>query len=317
VTLATRAVEQGESEEDVLDLAYLALARIAYEVGNYDGAIYYYRKIPERSPKVAEALFEAGWTYFLAGNYRNALGVFHALHSPYLSYRYLPELYILEATAYLNTCHYDKARDAVTRFQDDYLAQVLPLKHFLETHPTPNQLFEGLVRAANGDTSVGLPRIFVEAVLANVEFYNLFRALRSLERETDLLRVEGARLGEAGVALLRKAESQHQRLIIETGIKVQQILKTSLDSPDGGLTDLEIKATEVTFEIDSAEKDALLAEVQKAAQQGVIEEKELSRDRGAASMLIGSSVQLWPFEGEYWQDELIYFKSFVQEACVE
>jgi len=314
-----KAVLQGERDgregrsEEVLDLAYLALARIAYEVGNYDGAVYYYRKIPKGSVKVGEAMFEAGWTYFLQGNYRNALGVFHGLHSPYLNFRYLPELFILEATAYLNLCRFIDAREAVDVFNDRYASQAVPLKQFLAANPTPQALYGGFLRAANGDTGAGLPRMFVEAVLGHVEFYNLHKALTAVNRELDVLRVEGKRLGPFGQQLLAKAQRQRERLIIETGIKVQQILKHA----DSELTDLQIKATEVTFEIDSAEKEALSEQVQLAYREGRVEQKGDAQDRSAATLLIGSRVELWPFEGEYWEDELVYYKAFVQEACGE
>ena len=312
VLLGERDGRQGRSEE-VLDLVYLALARIAYEVGNYDGAVYYYRKIPKGSVKVGEALFEAGWTYFLQGNYRNALGVFHGLHSPYLSYRYLPELFILEATAYLNLCNFNEAREAVEVFNDQYASQAVPIKQFLAANPTPQRLYSGFVQAANGDAGAGLPRMFVNAVLGHVEFYNLHKALTAIDRELDVLRVEGQRLGPYGQQLLARAQRQRERLVIETGIKVQQILKHA----DSELTDLQIKATEVTFEIDSAEKDALSEEVQLAYREGRLEEKAASRDRNAARLLVGSQVEMWPFEGEYWEDELVNYKAFVQEACGE
>ncbi len=306
------AAEELGAEEGTRDLAYLAIARIAYEVHNYSGAVYYYRKVPRSSVRVGQALFEAGWSYFMQGNYRNALGVFHALHSPYLDYRYYPELYILEATAYLNLCRFSNARDAVDTFQERYASESVPLKKFLASHTTPKALFDGLTQAANGGEGVNLPASFVESVLGDIDFYNLYRTVRDLEGEIDLLKVEGQSLGDYANDLRARVEAQHRRSVTEVGIKIQQILKGA----DTELTHLTIKATEVTFEIDNAEKIALEAEIQKAY-AGEIEEEGVVGVTAAASLLVGDRVQLWPFEGEYWEDELTYMKAFVRKECVD
>ena len=218
---AVRSAETLGASDETLHLAYLAIARIAYEVHNYSGAVYYYRKIPRTSTRLGQALFEAGWSYFMQGNYRNALGVFHALHSPYLSYRYYPELYILESTAYLNLCRFVDARDSVADFQERYASQSVPLKKFLGANVTPQALYDGFLKAANGENTSELPRAFVEAVLEDVNFYNLYRTVRDLEREADRLRIEGQRLGAYAEDLKRRVEAQHRRSITEIGIKIQ------------------------------------------------------------------------------------------------
>ena len=315
VKMFEQAVLSAESlgaDQDTTDLAYLAIARIAYEVHNYSGAVYYYRKVPRSSVRVGQALFEAGWSYFMQGNYRNAMGVFHALHSPYLDYRYYPELYILEATAYLNLCRFANARDAVDAFNDKFASQSVPLKKFLASHTTPQALYDGLTRAANGDTAVELPSTFIEGVLGDVDFYNLYRTVRDLERELDRLNIEGQSLGPYATELKARVQAQHKRTITELGIKIQQILKGA----DTELTHLTIKATEVTFEIDNAEKIELERQISEAY-SGKIASDGGAATTAAASLLVGDRVQLWDFDGEYWEDELTYMKAFVRKECVD
>ena len=58
------------------------------------------------------------------------------------------------------------------------------------------------------------------------------------------------------------------------------------------------------------------AELQKAY-AGEIEEEGVVGVTAAASLLVGDRVQLWPFEGEYWEDELTYMKAFVRKECVD
>jgi len=56
--------DDDEAFYDVIELGYMALARIAYEAGNYDGALYYYNKVDRFSTRYPRALFESAWTYF-------------------------------------------------------------------------------------------------------------------------------------------------------------------------------------------------------------------------------------------------------------
>ena len=107
------ATEENGSDPEIRDLGYLALARIAYDSEQHDAAIYYYRKIPKGSYKRATAFYESAWVYFVKGDYSRALGTFQTLHSPYFEHQFYPELWILEATVYMNTCRFGDAEESL------------------------------------------------------------------------------------------------------------------------------------------------------------------------------------------------------------
>jgi len=115
-------------DPEVRTLSYLALARIAYEAENFDAAVYYYRKVPTDSPKLATAFYESAWTFLLKGDYERALGTFQALHSPYFQHYFYPELWILEATIYVNLCYVERAEQAIKQFDERVSALSIPLK---------------------------------------------------------------------------------------------------------------------------------------------------------------------------------------------
>ena len=100
----TLAGENAEAR-DAKELSYLALARLAYEVGQYDAALFYYRKVGADSQRHPRAMFEQAWTYFLKQDWNRTLGALQALHSPYYSKHYFPELGVIEAAAFYNTCN--------------------------------------------------------------------------------------------------------------------------------------------------------------------------------------------------------------------
>lgn len=108
-----RSAETGNTE--VMELAYLALARIAYEVGQYDAALYYYQKVGDSSFRHPRAMFETMWTYFMKQDWERMLGAVHSLHSPYYEVRFWPDLYVVESAAYLAICNLDEAEGTQDR----------------------------------------------------------------------------------------------------------------------------------------------------------------------------------------------------------
>ncbi|MFB6374598.1 MAG: tetratricopeptide repeat protein, partial [Bradymonadaceae bacterium] len=149
---AIRAGERAEAEnEEILQLAYLALARVFYEVGLYDVALFYYQKIPRQSARHAEAMFEKAWTYFQKNDFKRALGTFHTLHSPYYEKWYFPDLYILESTVYLNLCQFDHSKRALAKFTERYLDKRPRLKEFLKKTTEPKAYWNKITKAYESD----------------------------------------------------------------------------------------------------------------------------------------------------------------------
>lgn len=366
--LAILASERmGSPDPQVEDDAYLALARIAYESGNYDGAIYYYRKMRRDSPKLAAAFYESAWTYFAKGDYSRALGTFQVLHSPYFDHFFYPELWILEATVYLNMCHYDYAKEAIAAFKDRVATLALPLKQFMEQQRTPVDYYKGFVRAVNERKSDILPAQLTYPVLANVEFYNLYRTIQQVDDE--VRRLEGARasLGSFGTDLLEKLNQIRQSRLNEVGIKIQQLLK----GVDAELEEYSIKVKEIEVDLIDVEtttltkeqaeimarqeRTGILGRLEALARRGGTEADmkqfidtqdvlrglkpdeiealrtkkavpesiiaylfELTREEeeeGGSIAIVGADSLEWPFEGEYWSDEIGGFRSFLREVC--
>lgn len=299
-----------DTDPEILELAYLALARVAYEATNYDGALYYYAKIPRLSPRRSTSLFEASWTYFLKNDYNRAMGAFHSLHSTYYDQWYYPDLYILEATVYLNLCKFGLAKESLVVFKARYLDQQPLLQNFLEGTVEPQAYYDALVtiydKRGTGEDA-GLPMIFAQGVFNNVDFRNSYRVIDNLTKEKAALEANLDRLGDFGSEVLERVDTALKTQLVDAGIKVQQIL-TSMDQE---LTDWSIKADEIDFEIDGARAD----EAKRAL---------LNPDYVAPTALEGTTLfvvaddwQFWPFEGEYWVDEIGNYRSFLATECIE
>ena len=306
----TSGEREEESNEEILQLGYLALARVFYEVGLYNVALFYYQKIPRQSARHAEAMFEKAWTYFQKNDFKRALGTFHTLHSPYYEQWYFPDLYILESTVYLNLCRFDYSKRALAEFQKRYLDKRPRLQKFLEKTKEPKAYWKKITHAyeKGGVAKSGaLPEMFVNAVLDDLAFFNIYKVVRLLRKERSALKNNIDALGEFGQKVLDRVDQQLQTKVEEGGILVQQKL-TELDQE---LKKWDLKATQISFDIDSEEKEQLERRLQSR------KTKDALKEAGTTLLIVADDWQPWRFEGEYWFDEVSNYRSRQSSRCIE
>jgi tetratricopeptide (TPR) repeat protein len=363
------AEEFGDDLEKIIDLSYLALARIAYENGEYDAAIYYFRKVPKTSSHLPQAFYESSWTFFVKGDFSRALGTFHALHSPYFARYFYPELWIIEATVYLNMCQYELAREALNMFRSEVLSLEEPLKRFLAAVKLPQDYYRMFVGVVNGTVKeVSLPRALTFPVLADTEFYGLYRTVTAMDAEVASVEANQAKLGAFGKELLAKLQTARMGKINEIGIKIQKLLRDQLTD----ITNLQVKVTEIEVDLggvemeklDAKTRDILMRQAKEDAvkqlqllikRKGTKEQiakfigstgafkefndqdvkgmaaKELppevieqvkalqkgaGEERGTLA-IVGSDALSWPWEGDFWIDEIGSYRSFLKEVCAK
>ncbi len=304
---AVLAAEQQLDGRPVVDLAYLALARLAYDIQQFDAAIYYYKKISKNSPKLATAFYESGWTYFLKGDTSRALGTFHALHSPYFSHQFYPELWVLEATAYVNLCHADKAELAMKMFEEKIFVLGPPLRDFLKRSKRPEEFYNNFLATVNSPKAgAGLPKQLQAPVLSNVEFYNLHQTVKQIDKEDKIIRANLAALGPTGQELLQKLGQRRTERVSEAGVVIQQTLRQAqkeLDLYFDKLAQLRLDLDEIrTQEIEEEQAG-------RAKELGDAVAKE------GAVAIAGSDSMSWPFEGEFWKDEIGAYRSYLKSKC--
>ena len=305
------AAEKSNKDARILDLGYLALARLAYEVGQLDGALFYYRKIPKSSPRVGRAYFEKAWTYFLNRKYGHAIGTFHVLHSPYFKTQFLPELYILESTVYLNLCQYKMAKDLAELFQKRYSPIKDKISKLVDMNLPMYKYYKMFVNAGKGLYSE-MPQAIYNHILADTEFFFIFSTLRELEKEDRILnkimRIHGrSRLGNRIYRRLKRRLHRFERRAGKMIRRKLQVAATDLDI-------MIVKSDEITFDAINAEKEIL----DKAATTLLRGTKEARRRAMLAKKKKNPtnwSKMYWKFQGEYWEDELDYFRGLHVDRC--
>tara|TARA_B100000029_G_scaffold515274_1_gene621460 strand:- start:2207 stop:4108 length:1902 start_codon:yes stop_codon:yes gene_type:complete len=307
------SAERNGTEYTVIELAYLALARIAYANNDYYAAVFYYRKINVDSVRAPIAFFESAWSYFLNGDRVRALGMFHALHSPALNHYFYPELWILEATIYLNSCHYKEARKALDMFNDRVAVLAIPLTKFLQKTRKPQDAYKAVIETVGGSRNYDLPVDLTKPLLADVLFYNYYRTIRQIEKEQVILNKVKDDLAGLKNSLLAKLATARASTVIHAGIRVQQMLravKGDIDKYSINVTEIEIDLSAIEMEAIDEETRRLMAQEQKQA------EKRRKSTEGALAV-VGSDSMAWPFEGEYWVDEIPYYRAMLKDRCAQ
>ena len=309
---AILAAERLEAEQTIVELAYLALARIAYANNDYYAAVFYNRKIAVSSTRAPAAFYESAWAYFLNGDVVRALGMFHALHSPDFTHLFYPELWILEATVYLNLCHYTESRAALERFKGEVLVHAEPLKHFLQRARNPMDTHKAIIATIGGDKTHGVPSELTKPLLADIDFHNLYRTIRQIEREESRLQPVQQKLGPLGRSLLAKLATARQNTVVRAGIRAQKVLRdlvAELDRYSVNVSEIEVDLSDIEIEaIDEETRRLMEEETEEAA-------VEAETTTEGAIAIVGSDSMAWPFEGEYWLDEIPYFRSMLRDRC--
>jgi tetratricopeptide (TPR) repeat protein len=318
-------VEGVEDESALRDLAYLSMARTYYSASirldpetntpmvdpqKLSAAVKYWNLIDVASEHWLDALFEQSWAYFMAGDYPRALGNIHTIQSPYFPNAFYPEAHVLKAVIYFANCNYDAATIVVARFN----RRVVPLRQGLEKvlkrYKGPNQeegFFKFLKRVRDGEANIDdNVRYVIEIALSD----------RQLLRNVEYVRVLNDEMGR-----FKRAPSSFRNSSL--GRQVQDALKLARDlavrrAGELALQRYQRNLDEIDEHLRNGEK--ILIDI-VAAKRNLLDTKLKEGQVTKAEAKIFGVVKpdeehvLWPFDGEFWRDELGFYRQVVESVC--
>lgn len=291
-------------------LAALGLANIFYMVGKFDTATKYLDLISIDSKYFLDAMHWAAWSSFRKvevddananGYYQRTLGYVHALNAPFF-YDYLyPDALKLKAVTYYFNCRYDSAKRTVDEFNRRYPGTMKELQGILDQAPEDYQLYE-LARKILTDES-GLDP-FVEQVaqkaLQDKTLSKYFAYVGELDREQVMLEDMSGEFKSSGVGErvgedLDLAQSAARE---RTGAEA----RTRITEQIREIKDLNKEMIKVEYEILAKRRE------QKALEQTPPKPQRPDVDK---------EHEIYKYNGEYWQDELYYYRYKVTSLCKE
>lgn len=293
--------------EEFEELAQVSLARVFYSTNQYDLSTKYYDQIPQESPYWLDALFESSWSQFQRQNFSKALGNIHTLNAPFFEDQFFPESMILKAVIYFKHCLWDRSADAIREFNAKYPQLKSQLDAVLRQYKEPNEFYEYVLKLRNNSSGLNeeVSRLALSA-LGDRNLQKFFSYVTELDRE--LQQVQDAdpawkATAVAGVVLqdltLQKSLAQNdagkmaQQRVARLSKEIQELIK---------------QAIKVEYETINGQKDKVEASLRNeyVVPAAGVDQTNIQPD---------DEHYYWPFDGQYWRDELGYYRYKIRSAC--
>jgi len=289
-------------------LAWLSLARIFYSTAQYKLALKYYDKIPVESSEWLMALLESAWAFFQLDNFEKALGNLHTLDSPFFASEYYPESHVLRAVIYFTTCNYPEVRRTVEEFMGIYKELKERLDGYLADYSEPTEFWNFLVtlNREGGEYGARTQQIF-NAAFSDKKLARWHRYIRRVDAELDGLRQASGAWGTSSLAatLIQDVEVTRSLAIDDAG----GLARARLERVVNELAELISQIRKVKFETANAE----IGQITNKLRDEQYRPKDV---RGIDDLTKTDEEHVyWPFEGEYWKDELGSYVYTVKVKC--
>lgn len=291
--------------EQFEELANLQLARVFYSTQQYDTSIKYYEKLAQESPDWLDSLFEASWAYFMKTNNSKALGNIHTLNAPYFENQFFPESMLLKSVIYYKYCLYDRALESVTEYNDKFRPLRKNLKEIVNKYEDNAEFFEYVGKILDGKAGLDeeTERLVV-SVLQDRTLRKTFAWVEELNRE---LKLHG------------KADKAWQTTEVANKVLEDLTLQQSLAQDEAGNLARE-RIQRLMDELREFSRDGIKIKIEVLnAKAGQIsaggKASRVAGDHKEERIIVDDEHFMWKFNGEYWKDELGYYRFKIRSKC--
>lgn len=286
------------SERELGELALLAQARTLYALSRFSEAVLAYERIPRFSRFWEASLLENGWARLQNEDDGGALGTLQALHAPQFAASFQPESWILKAIIYFTHCLHREARAALQAFEEIYGPQKEALRALL-AEPHPPEFWLGALQSEGT-----LPTPIQRDLTANRRLGQLTASLARIAEEGERIRALEAWRGTSLWSEELKASVQSQELARRVAADfVEKRLRDALARLIGFDAQKEIIELEIA-RVETEEMESHFDRAQKLRQQA-LHRPHIDGDRQVH----------WPFQGEFWIDEIGHYRFTLKNGC--
>ena len=300
VAIFNGVLSDRRSSGELRELSHLALARTLYGLRRYADASTDYAKLPRFSRHWDEALFEGAYADFMRGDPGAALGRLQSLHSPHLSDEFAPESENLAAIVYHQHCLWPEVRIALKRFDMIYLPMRDQVRAVLTRDPAP----AALLAALDGKGDIRLPDPVRHHLRKNERVESMLAYAAKVDAEERRIRSD-AELSRSDLGKeLLEIVGRHRELTFDVTAK---FVRNRLEDLAHLIDVLEGDKDVIAFEATKGEKGFVEKDVDA---KKILAKETLYRPEQPAT-----GHEYWPFDGEYWPDEIGYYRATIKDAC--
>lgn len=306
------ATSANEARAEMREQALMNVGRVLYETKRYRESIKFYRQIPRDSDNWLDALWEASWAFFIMQNHNESLGNIHTIHSPFFINRFYPESYILQAYNFLRMCRYNQVKDSIKRFRDRYGNVFRDIRSMLDK---------------NRSDGKGFFRLIYNYRIGSIDGYQAAWAILDKLSRTDVYKEAGdtIRFSDQEIARLSRFGGVWRASGLQDELESFLASKKAVAQADAGrrlyemargyydfLRDLDDQASLIQAEMLEGKLEILRRKINV----GNNESKKVEFGGGMQELNVAQRYEYWPFETEYWEDELGYYVYNVDSKCV-
>jgi tetratricopeptide (TPR) repeat protein len=297
--IAKGAAEKAGRDQRFIDTLNMNLARAYFASGNFARAIEQYALVTRGSRDWPEAQFERAWAHFRLEDVNGTLSLLHNHISPYFGDWFFPEASLLRIHSLFLMCKFPEASAQIDQFRADYTPHVATLQKIGST-PAEELFADMAVEVEKGNS--GLPSMITWPFAGEDRFRDSLTAVRRAEDE--MARLDGVSANPFSRSAKAWLGERKSALVAAEGKRIQDKARAMEAALSQMLSDAEIN------KLDMMTMETKLYEM--AAAKGKMAEKRETAGRKAR---VKAGYRTWPWEGEYWSDELGYYRIEATPDC--
>ena len=305
-----RGAGEDEMGEFLREVANLNVARVHYEARRYREALAFYNQIPRDSDSWLQAIFESAWAFFMYQKHNNVLGQIHTLHSPFFENRFYPESYVLQAITFLRLCRYDQVKVSLQKFRERYGPVFADVRDMLRKYEGDSKGFFNLIyKYRTGElNSYKNAWSILDSVSRMDPYKEAGDTIRFADREIARLSSFQGKWASSGLQddLVKFLQDKKRLAIADAG---RRLYDSSRDSYEY-LQNLSGQTKLINAEMLLGKIDQLRAKINVGTT-----EKKVNFIGGMTQLSVGDELEYWPFQKEYWEDELGAYVFNIDSVC--
>lgn len=294
-----RAQERGDDWNNMLTLN---LARAFFTAKNWTQSVYHYQQVERGSLFWPEAQFERSWAHFRADDMTGTLATLMSPDSPFFDDWYFAEAHLLRVYALFMMCKFPDASSSIDAFAERYEPMNEELAQ-AQSALDPSGAWAEVVAAREGSPT-SLPSAVLRPFLIEERFSDAIRAVDMVDEDLkQVSSLQSDALAAQVTSWTEEARSEILDLHGERVLRHAQSVRIELDEMLEGvqMTRLDI----INLEAQMYERAAATGSMDYGDPIGKLRDLKRRRSRS----------WVWPFEGEFWVDELGYYQIDARPDC--